>query len=93
MPKFLLEVPHEGEKIACIRAIQILFETGSHYLTNADFGCLDGVHKAWLIIDVDTKEEARMILPPAYRESATIVQLNKFTPEELERLLEHHNGE
>lgn len=91
MSKFLIEVPHEEEKIACIRAIQILFETGSHYLTNADFGCMDGVHKAWLVVDVDTKEEARMIIPPAYREAATIVQLNKFTSEELDDLLKHHD--
>jgi hypothetical protein len=47
MAKFLIEVPHEAEKRACLRAIQILLQTGSHYLTNAEFGCLDGVHKGW----------------------------------------------
>ncbi|NNG46319.1 MAG: hypothetical protein HKM86_04285, partial [Deltaproteobacteria bacterium] len=56
MAKFLIEVPHEPEERACALAIQILLKTGSHYLTNADFGCLDGEHKAWVMIDVDSKE-------------------------------------
>ena len=57
MARFLIEVPHEAEKIACARAIQILLNTGSHFLTNADFGCLDGVHKAWIVVEMDTKED------------------------------------
>jgi len=28
---------------------------------------MDGEHKAWLIVEVDTKEDARRILPPAFR--------------------------
>lgn len=90
MPKFLIEVPHEAEEVACIKAIQILFDYGSHFITNADFGCSDGVHKTWLNVEVDTKEEARMVIRPAYREIATIVKLNKFSPEQLDDLLKMH---
>jgi len=67
MPRFLIEVPHEAETVACARAIQVLLSTGSHYLTNADFGCLDGDHKGWLIVEVDNRDEAKAILPPIYR--------------------------
>jgi hypothetical protein len=92
MAKFLIEVPHEAEKRACLRAIQILLQTGSHYLTNAEFGCLDGVHKGWVIVEVDSKEEARGILPPAYRSQAMIVNLSKFNLEEVDEMLRHHEG-
>ncbi len=91
MARFLIEVPHETEKLACIRAVQVLLSTGSHYVTNADFGCMDGEHKAWLIVEVESKEEARSILPPVYRSQAKIVKLNKFTLEELDELLRHHD--
>ncbi|HSG05207.1 MAG TPA: hypothetical protein VLB09_02295, partial [Nitrospiria bacterium] len=64
MAKFLIEVPHEAEESACLKAIQILLSTGSHYLTHSDWGCRDGVHKSWATVDVETKEEARAILPP-----------------------------
>jgi hypothetical protein len=92
MPRFLIEVPHEAEKIACASAVQLLLQTGSHYLTHADFGCKDGDHRAWIIVDVDNKAEARNTLPPAYRTQARIVGLNKFSLEELDALLKQHRG-
>jgi len=92
MAKFLIEVPHEAEKRACLRAIQVLLQTGSHYLTNAEWGCLDGEHKGWVIVEVDSKEEARGILPPVYRSQAKIVRLSKFKLEEVDEMLRHHPG-
>ena len=62
MPRFLLEVDHESEKVACARAVQMLQQSGSHYVTNADYGCHDGVHRAWLIVEAENKDEARAIL-------------------------------
>jgi hypothetical protein len=64
MARYLLEVPHESGVVACARANKILLETGSHFLTHADVGCNDGVHKAWIVVDVSSKEEARNMLPP-----------------------------
>ncbi len=90
MARFLIEVPHEAEKMECARAIQILLSTGSHFLTHAEWGCLDGVHKGWIIMELESKQEARSILPPAYRSQAKIVELNKFTMEEIEEILRHH---
>jgi hypothetical protein len=92
MAKFLIELPHESEMVACARAIKVLLETGSHFLTHADFGCHDGVHKAWIVVDVDSKDEARSILPPAYRRQATIVELCKFGLDELNDIIKHHEG-
>ena len=92
MAKFLIEVPHEPEERACALAIQVLLKTGSHYLTNAEFGCFDGEHKAWVMIEVDSKEEARRILPPVFRSQAKIVGLSKFTLEQIDEMLQHHPG-
>ena len=46
MDRFFIEVPHEAEVLACANAVKISTETGSHFLSHADWGCLDGVHKA-----------------------------------------------
>jgi hypothetical protein len=56
MARFLIEVPHESGVVSCARASKVLQETGSHFLTHADFGCKDGVHKAWIVVDVDSKD-------------------------------------
>jgi len=90
MARFFIEVPHEEEQVACARAVEIFLKTGSHFLTHADWGCMDGEHKAWIIVEVDSKDEARFILPPAYRAQARIVELNKFTLKEIEAILGHH---
>jgi len=92
MARFLIEVPHESEMVSCARANKVLLESGSHFLTHADFGCLDGVHKAWIVVEVDSKDEARNILPPVYRRQATIVQLSKFGLKELDDLIKLHGG-
>jgi hypothetical protein len=90
MAKFLIEVPHESEVVACARAVKVLLESGSHFLTHADFGCGDGVHKAWITVDVGSKDEARNMLPPVYRRQATIVKLGKFGLAELDDLIQRH---
>jgi hypothetical protein len=90
MNRYLIEVPHEEEAVACARAVKILLETGSHFLSHADWGCLDGVHKGWVTVEAETKEQARQMLPASYRYSAVIVQLNKFTIEEVDEIIRYH---
>jgi len=90
MPKFLIEVPHEEELLACAQVVESFLNYGSHFAVNADWGCMDGVHKAWITLETDTREDARNILPPAYRARATVIQLNKFTMEELDEILKRH---
>jgi hypothetical protein len=79
MARFLIEVPHSSDTVACTKAVEVFLRTGSHFLTHADWGCKDGVHKAWLIIDVDSKDEARNVVPPEFRADAKVVSLNTFT--------------
>jgi hypothetical protein len=90
--RYLIEVPHEAEKTACARAVRVFLETGSHFLANADWGCFDGEHKAWIILEVESEKDARSVLPPAFRSQAKIVCLNKFSLEEIDEIERHHQG-
>ncbi|MGA7992126.1 MAG: hypothetical protein WCC53_11875 [Thermoanaerobaculia bacterium] len=90
MPKFLIEVPHEEAQLACARAVEVFLKSGSHYLTHADWGCKDGDHRSWIVVEVDSKDEARGVLPPAFRSQAKIVQLNAFSMPEIESILRQH---
>lgn len=92
MFKYLIEIPHGSDKIECLRSVEILLSTGSHFLTNADWGCLDGVHKAWFFMEANSKDEALMVVPPAYRKDTKISQLSKFKLEDVRELLKHHGG-
>ena len=91
--RFLIEVPHEEEVTACARAVEVFLRTGSHFLTHADWGCKDGVHKSWMIVEVDDKDEARAVVPPVFRKQAEIVRLNAFTLKDIEDILRHHEAQ
>jgi hypothetical protein len=90
MSKFLIEVPHESERLACLRAVQAFLSSGSHFVANADWGCRDGDHRAWIVVDVASKDEARAIVPPIFRSQAKVVALNSFTLREIEGMVREH---
>ena len=90
MPQFMIEVPHSAEKRACLNAIHVFLKTGSHYLTHCEWGCMDGEHKAWITVETNTKEEALRIVPPAFRADAKVTQLNRFSLEQVESIMEKH---
>jgi hypothetical protein len=93
MPRFYIEVPHEADKTSCLKAIKVLMETGSHFLTNAEYGCMDGDHTARLIVDLDKKEDALMVIPRAYRDNCKVIRLTRFDPNKVDEALERHSGD
>ena len=88
--RFLIEVPHDPNTLACARVVEVFLKSGSHFLSRADWGCRDGEHKAWMIVDVDSKSEALGIVPPALRSKAKVVQLNVFVMQDIEDILRGH---
>ena len=88
--RFLIEVPHEPDMVACTRAVEAFLMAGSHFLTHADWGCKDGDHRAWIIVEVDSKDEARGIVPPVFRSQAKVTQLNTFTMRDIEDIRRQH---
>ena len=91
MPKILLETEHEGTKEGCEQAVRTFLKTGSHFLTNADWGCTDGEHKAWIIIDAESKDEALMIVPHQYRNATKVVELEKFSLDTVDEIFGPHH--
>jgi hypothetical protein len=45
-----------------------------------------------MIVDVDSKEEARTIVPSAYRSEAKVIRLNTFTLEQVLELRRQHDS-
>ena len=91
MEKFLIEVPHAGDKASCTRAVQVFLDSGSHFVTNAEWGCMDGDHKAWLIVEIENREAAMRLLPSGFRANAKIIKINKFTRKDMEEVIHDHH--
>jgi hypothetical protein len=53
---------------------------------------MDGVHSAFLIVDVADRQEARGILPPAFRADARIIRLHYFSMQKIDETLARHGA-
>jgi len=89
MQKFLIELEHEPVKEACNIAVKTLLSQGSHFLTNADWGCKDNDHRCWIVVEVDNRDEALAILPAIYKNEAKIIQLTRFTLDDFQKAKNH----
>ncbi len=93
MAKFLIEIPHSENVAECMGIIQVFLSSGSHLLTNAEWGCKDGVHSAYLIVELESKDDALCLVPPAFRKNAKIVELTQFSLDFINQSLERLKAE
>lgn len=75
MKRYLIETPHTAKD--CQFLVDQVYAMG--YLHNFDWGCPDGVHTGWAIIEAEDEAQARMAVPSMVRSKARIVRLTKFT--------------
>ena len=90
MTRYLIEAAHDPNPDACLRMLGAFLQAGAHYLTHADWGCMDGQHKAWIVIEAESDADARLMVPPVIRGTARLVKLNRFTPEQIRELHTQH---
>ena len=81
MARYLIESPHTGEE--CLTVLNWILAQGSMLLSKYDFCCMDEDHTGYVIIEAPSREDARRSIPPPIRNKAKIVELQKFTPEEI----------
>ena len=72
--KYFIEIPHTAGE--CNKVVKLVHISG--WLTHFWWGCKFGTHTGVMIVDAESPEEVRNILPPILREQARIVQLEKI---------------
>lgn len=82
MDRYLIETRHTDEE--CLGLLDQVLASG--YLHNYDWGCEDGDHTGWAIIEAENREQAMLSVPSLVRSKVRIVKLNKFTDEDVQRL-------
>ncbi|RPH28701.1 hypothetical protein EHM92_09910 [bacterium] len=76
MKRFLVISNHKAED--CNLALKETLAIG--YLTHYDWGCKDGVHTGWAILEAEDKAQALMSVPTFLRNQEMVVRLIKFDP-------------
>jgi len=74
MDRYMIETPHEA--VDCRMIINQLHSQG--YLYHFEWGCADGVHCGWAIVEAENEQQARTIVPSVIRKDARVVRLLKF---------------
>ena len=85
MDRFLIETPHREQD--CLSLIQLINAQG--YLTHFDWGCMNGVHTGWAVIEAGNEAEARLAVPPLVRAQSRVVKVTRIEPA---MLAEMHTG-
>ena len=79
MKKYLVVSHHTAED--CVKALKETLAIG--YLTHFDWGCKDGAHTGWAVLEAEDKPQAMLSVPTFLRPSAQVVQLTRFDPDKV----------
>ncbi|MBL8091097.1 MAG: hypothetical protein JNJ43_12250 [Anaerolineales bacterium] len=74
MQKYIIESPHTAEN--CEQAVKDIHAAG--YLHHFEWGCKDNDHTAWAIVEAESPEHAKQMIPWYLREKVRIVKVVKF---------------
>jgi hypothetical protein len=80
MERYLVESHHTSED--CHHVMEQFIYYG--LINNIDWGCEDGVHTGWAIVDVENKDLAMLIIPPFLRSKARVIRLVRYSPEKIQ---------
>jgi hypothetical protein len=80
--RFLVISPHTAGE--CVNALKEIHAVG--YITHFDWGCLDGDHTGWVVLEAENAKQALMVVPTMQRQHAKAVKLVKFTPQDIEAM-------
>lgn len=82
---YLIEAPHSpGE---CVQAMDEALAKGPGFLARFDWGCVEGEHTGWAILEADSEADARSMVPAIVRSKARIVRVGKVTPDHINAML------
>jgi hypothetical protein len=88
MAKYLVEVAHTDRE--CVWSLQRFLEDSPDGLALFQWGCKDGVHVGWAVLDAEHRFGAQTLVPQILRAKTRIVELCVFSPEEIRAF---HEGE
>jgi len=82
--RYLVSAPHTAEQ--CLAALDDFAAQGREQLARFDWGCKDGDHTAYAVVEASSAEEALATVPANQRAQAKAVRIDKFTVEQIRSL-------
>ncbi len=81
MTRYIIESPHTKDE--CLKALDETLAEGPAILNKFDWGCGSGDHTGYAIVDAENESTVKNMVPGFLRYKARIVQVGKFTPDQI----------
>ena len=81
MDRYLIKSYHTKEE--CRMVVRHFLQYHASFLAQFDWGCYDHDHHAYAIVEANSHEEAKLAVPPLFREKTEVIRLVHFKPEML----------
>ncbi len=78
MDRYMVISSHTAEE--CRQVVKYFAEFYAGYITHYEWGCKDNDHNAYAIIEADSHDQARMTVPPLFRDKVRVIKLVRFYP-------------
>jgi hypothetical protein len=84
---YYVSASHTPEQ--CLKSLDDMKGKGDAFLSKFEFGCMSGDHTAYAFLTGKSEDDVRQMLPKDVQATAKIQKVDKFTPEQIEKL---HKG-
>lgn len=84
MRRYMLESPHTKEE--CLKELEGIMSEGRNVLDKFYWGCSQGDHTGYAIVDADDELKALNLVPGFIRNKAKAIEVQQFTPEQIKSL-------
>ena len=64
----------------CRMAIEHFSDYHATFLTHFEWGCKDNDHNAYAIVEAESHEQAKMAVPPLFRDKTKVIKLTHIKP-------------
>jgi hypothetical protein len=76
--EYLIEVPHSPEE--CGSGVAFAAKDARRSLAAAYRGCGAGTHTTWMIVELETEDDAWLLVPRLLRDTARVVPVERMSP-------------
>lgn len=79
MPYYMVELTHTSGD--CVDALEEIDQRSEDLLGEIYWGCMDGRHVGWTVVETHDEAEARETVQPSIRNKVTVTQVDVVSPE------------
>ena len=79
MPQYMIELSHSPSD--CVEALRDIDPDAQEFLGEVYWGCMTGRHDGWAVVDADSEEQAREMVPDRIRSQVQVTRVKTIAPE------------